>query len=181
MNWMNQLGGLLGQYEGVDPNQAPPSVYDDFDQFSQAAPPSALAQGLAEAFRSNQTPPFAQMLGSLFGQSSGYQRAGILNTLISTLGPSLVAQFLAQRGASSLAGLLGSGQREVTPEQAAQVPPEAVQELAEHAEKKDPSIIDTLSGFYAQHPTLIKSLGAAALAVALSKFSQGQRGFGGGA
>ncbi|HZS04202.1 MAG TPA: hypothetical protein VFD58_05150 [Blastocatellia bacterium] len=181
MNWMNQLGGLLGQYSGVNPNQAPDTVYDDFDRFAQAAPPSALAEGLAEAFRSDQTPPFSNMLGQLFGQSSGYQRAGILNTLIATLGPTLVAQFLSQKGAGALAGQLSGGQREVTPQQAEQVPPDVVQEIAAHAEQTDPSVIDRLSSFYAQHPTLVKSLGAAALAVALSRFSQGQRSTGGGA
>src|SRR5215211_2768898 len=97
-NWLNQLGGVL-------------------DQFTQLAPQSALAGGFAEAFRSDQTPPFGQMLGQLFGQSGGYQRAGILNTLISTLGPTLVAQLLSRRGVSGLGGLLSGGQSEVTPEQ----------------------------------------------------------------
>ena len=83
MDWMNQIGGLLQQYSGAQPEQAPDTVEDDFDQFTQAAPESALADGLSAAFRSEQTPPFGQMLGQMFGQSSGTQRAGILNTLIS--------------------------------------------------------------------------------------------------
>jgi hypothetical protein len=143
---------------------------------AQTAPKSALADGLAAAFRSDQTPAFGQMLGQLFGQSNNQQRAGILNTLISTLGPTLVAQFLSRGGASGLAGLLGGGQAEVTPEQAAQVSPQAVQEIAAEAEQKDPSVIDTLSHFYAQHPTLIKTLGAGALTIALAKIAQRQYG-----
>jgi hypothetical protein len=147
----------------------------DFDQFTQAAPQSVLADGIAAAFRSNQTPPFGQMLGQLFGQSNGTQRASILNTLISTLGPTVIAQVLANRGASGLAGLLSGGQREVTPEMAEQVPAEAVQELAAQAEQKDPSIIDMASNFYAEHPTLVKGLGAAALTIALAKVASNQQ------
>ena len=171
-NWINQVGDLLGQYGGVAAQRAPDTVYEDFDQLAQTAPQSALADGLAEAFRSDRTPPFGQMLGQLFGQSSGYQRANILNTLIATLGPTLVAQLLSRRGASGLAGLLGGGQSQITPEQAEQVPPEAVQEIAAQAEKQDPSVIDRMSEFYAEHPTLIKTLGSVALTLALAKISQ---------
>ena len=174
MNWMNELGGLLEQYTGAGTAQAPDTVHDDFDQVAQSAPQSALADGLAEAFRSDQTPAFGSMLGKLFGQSNGTQRSSILNTLLATLGPTLVAQFFSRRGASGLGGLLSGGQTSVTPEQAEQIPPETVEELAAHAEQKDPSIIDRISGFYAEHPTLIKSLGGAALAIALSKIAQSQ-------
>lgn len=169
MGWMDQLGGLLQQYAGA---QTPTDeVHDHFDQFSQAAPSSAVADGLAAAFRSDATPPFGQMLGQLFGQSNGQQRAGILNTLIATLGPTIAAQVLQRGGASGLAGLLGGGQTQVSPDVAAQVSPEAVAELAAHAEQHDPSIIDQVSGFYAQHPTLVKSLGAAALTIAMAKIA----------
>ena len=174
MNWINQLGGMLEQYTGAGASQAPSTVHEDFDQFTQVAPTGALADGLSAAFRSDQTPEFGQMIGNLFGQSNGHQRAGILNTLISTLGPQLVGQLLARRGASALGGLLSGGRREITPEEAQQVPPEAVQEIAAQAEQKDPSIIDTLSNFYAEHPTLIKTLGGAALAIALATVAQRQ-------
>lgn len=177
MDWMNQIGGLLQQYQGAKPNQAPDTVEDDFDQFSQNAPPSALADGLAAAFRSEQTPPFGQMLSQLFNQSSGQQRAGILNTLISTLGPTLVSQVLSRSGGGSgLAGLLGGGQQEITPEQAEQVSPEALQRIAEQAANQDPSIVDRVSDFYARQPTAVKTLGAAALTIALAKIAQRQYG-----
>ncbi|HEX8138316.1 MAG TPA: hypothetical protein VF544_12050 [Pyrinomonadaceae bacterium] len=175
MDWMNQLSGILQQYSGAQATQAPDTVHDDFDQLAQTAPQSALADGLAAAFRSNQTPAFGQMVAQLFANAGGQQRAGILNTLISTLGPTIAAQLFSQGGASGLAGLLSGGQREVTPEQAAQVSPEAVRTLAEQAETKDPSIIDQLSNFYAEHPTLVKTLGAAALTIALAKLAERQQ------
>lgn len=170
MDWMNQIGGMLQNYMG---GQAGGDVHGDFDQVAQHAPNDMLADGLAAAFRSNQTPPFGQMLGQLFGQSSGEQRASILNTLISYAGPTIAAQVLQRSGASGLAGLLGGGgQQEITPEQAQDVSPDAVQELAQHAEQKDPSVIDTISNIYAQHPTLVKTLGAAALSIVMAKMAQ---------
>ena len=176
MDWMGQLGGLLQQYGGANANQAPPNVHDDFDQVAQAAPQDAISDALSTAFRSDQTPPFGDMLGQLFQQSGGQQKASILNTLIRTLGPALVSQILARRGAGGLAGMLGGGQTEVTPELAEKIPDEAVQDIAAQAEQRDPSIIDQLSNIYAQHPTLIKTLGGAALPIALAKIAQRQYG-----
>ncbi|HYY43027.1 MAG TPA: hypothetical protein VE775_09865 [Pyrinomonadaceae bacterium] len=173
MSWMDQIGGLLQQYTGAAQGQAPNEVHDHFDQVAQTAPPSVLANGLAAAFRSDQTPAFGQMLGQMFGQSNNQQRAGILNTLVGALGPTVVSQVLQRQGASGLAGLLGGGQAHVSPDAAAQVSPEAVAELAAHAEQKDPSIIDTVSNFYAEHPTLVKGLGAAALGIAMSRIASG--------
>ena len=105
------------------------------------------------------------MLSGLFGQSNGDQRAGILNMLVSSAGPGL---------ASGVLGPLAGGNSQVTPQQASQVSPESVQQLAEHAQRNDPSIIDQASNFYAQHPTVVKALGAGALAMIMSHISQRQ-------
>jgi len=51
------------------------------------------------------------------------------------------------------------------------VPADAVQELAKHAQRNDPSIIDRASNFYAQHPTLVQALGAGSLALIMSHMS----------
>lgn len=175
MDWMNQLSGLLEQYNGAQPSQAPDTVHDDFDQLAQTAPQSALAEGLAAAFRSDQTPAFGQMVAQLFANAGGQQRASILNTLISALGPTLLSQLLSRGGVGGgLSDLLRGGQREVTPDQAEQISPDAVAQIAEQAEQKDPSIIDRVSDFYSAHPTLVKSLGAAALTIALAQIAQRQ-------
>ena len=182
MDWMNQLGGILQQYTGAAAAPAPSNVQDDFDQITQGAPRPALADGIAAAFRSEQTPDFGQMAAQLFSNSSGQQRAGILNTLLRVAGPMILSQVLSRRansnggGLSSLIGLLNGGQQtEVTPEQAQQIPAEAVREIAAQAEKQDPSVIDQVSNFYAEHPTLVKTLGAAALTIALSQIAQRQQ------
>jgi hypothetical protein len=179
MNWMDQIGGILQQYSGASPQSAPAQVHDDFDQFAQAAPPPAVADGLAAAFRDEQTPPFPQMLGQLFGRSDAPQRASILNTLVSTLGPPVVSLILSGGGggAAGLGGLLGGllgGQQEVSHEVARQVPPEAVEQMAHQAEQRDPSVIDQISNIYAEHPQLVKTLGGAALTIALAKIASRQ-------
>ncbi len=40
--------------------------------------------------------------------------------------------------------------------------------MAAHAEQHDPGIVDRVGGYYAEHPKLFKTLGSAALAVALA-------------
>jgi hypothetical protein len=131
----------------------------NFDEVAQHAPPEAVADGLAHAFRSDQTPAFPQMVGNLFGRSDPNQRAGLLNRLLGAVGPGALSGL-----PGALGGLLGSGQ--VRPEQAAQVSPKDVEEIAAHAEKQDPSVIDQVSSFYAKHPQVVQALGGLALAIA---------------
>ncbi len=180
MDWVNQLSGVLQQYTGTAAAPARLNVQDDFDQIAQSAPQPDLADGIAAAFRSEQTPEFGQMAGQLFSKSTGEQQAGILNTLINAAGPMILSQVLSrQEGANTsgklfnLINLLRSGQQsEITPEQALEIRASAVQEIASQAAKKDPSVIDQVSRFYAAHPALVKTLGSAALSIALSKIAQ---------
>ena len=92
---------------------------------------------------------------------------------MSSVGPGALAQLAG--GGASCASLLGGGATQVTPEQAQNISPELVQQLANHAEKADPSIVDKASAFYAQHTTLVKTLGGAALSIALAKVAECQR------
>jgi hypothetical protein len=170
------IGRILGQYTGAASAQPPEQVEQDFDQVAQNAPQQELQQGLTEAFRSDQTPPFGQMVGQLFGQSDNQQRTGMLNQLLGGVGPSVLGSLLGGGALGSLGGLLNqnSGRQptELTPQQAQQFTPEHVQEIASRAEQDNPGIIEKMSSFYAQNPTLIKTLGGAALAIVLGKMSQ---------
>lgn len=156
------IASMLRSYAGADAS-APP-VQQDFEQATQHAPAEHLASGLTAAFQSNQTPPSPQMVSQLFGQSNGQQRAGILGQLLSTAGPTLGGGLLQQ-----FSGLFHG---DVTPEQAQQVSPEAIQQLAAHAQQRDPSIVERAGSFYAQHPQLVQALGAGALALIMSHLSQ---------
>jgi len=171
MGLLDNLGDLLKQATSGSATEA--DVHKAYDQVATGASQGQLADGLAHAFNSDQTPPFEQMVSGLFTQSGPDQKAGILNKILGSLGPGGVTQALGAGGLGALAGTLTGGT--LTPQQAQQIPPDAVQVLAQQAAKKDPSIVDAAAGFYAQHPTLIKAIGAGALALMMSKISQGRR------
>ncbi len=175
MGWVNELSQVLQKYSGekAQAAEAPQdsAPHQDFDKVAQAAPRSALADAISEAFRSNSTPPFAEMIAHLFTQSSGEQKAGILNRLLSSGGPDFLTQAAGTGMLAKLAETLGASQQ-VTPEKAQQVAPEAVKQLADRVQHANPSIIEMAGEFYAQHPALVKTLGAGALALAMSKMSR---------
>jgi hypothetical protein len=169
MGILDSLSDVLKNYSGGQ-TQNTANAAEHFDQVAQVAPRSVIAEGLAAAFRSDKTPAFGNLVGNLFSQSSGEQKAGILNQLLASAGPGVLAQLAG--GATSLPRSAG---QQITPDQAQAVSPEVVQQLATHAEKSDPSIVDKASAFYAQHSTLVKTLGGAALTIALAKVAERQR------
>jgi len=167
MNWMDTVGGLLQQYSGQQANAADAEAH--FDQVSNAVPSSTLSGALSDMFRSSDTPPFAQLAAQMFGNANGSQKASVLNELLSAAGP-MLPSILGSAGLGALASRFGTG-GSITPEQAEQIPPEAVQQMEQHVEQHDPSIVDRLGSIYSEHPTLIKTLGSAALAVTLAKLA----------
>lgn len=136
-----------------------------FSQVAQGVPGNVLASGLAAAFRSDQTPDIGQMVGQLFGNSNPQQQAGMLNQILATLGPAAAATL----GGGVLGKVMTPGSTQVTPEQASQLSPQQVQEVVDHAHQSNPGVADELASFYAQHSGLIKTLGGAALAIAMVK------------
>ncbi len=161
MSLFDQLGGLLQQYTNGGRPANDQDALNHYQQAAQQASPSVLAGALSSVFRSPSTGTFGQNVSSMFGQSDPSQRAGILNQILASAGPSVLA---------SLG--LGQGTTQVTPQQAQQISPAAVEQAANHAERQDPSIIDRASQFYAQHPTLVQALGAGAAVLAMQHMSQ---------
>ena len=202
MAFGSDFGRILDQYSDASAQQAPPQqVEQDFDEVSRQADPGMLEHGITQAFRSDQTPPFGNMMGQMFGQADSGQRAGMLNQLIGALGPAVLGSLLGGRGGmgnignagnagggmgglgGGLGGLLGSllgggglsqgaTPPQITPQDAEKLSPEEVQELASRAEQEHPGIIDQMSRYYAQNPQLFKALGGAALAIALGQIAQ---------
>ena len=136
-----------------------------FDQVAQAVPSNVLADGLAHAFRSDQTPDIGAMVGQMFGNSNGQQQAGMLNQILATLGPAAAASLAG----GTLGGIMSPGSNQITPAQATQLSPQQVQDVVQQAHQINPGIADQLAAFYAQHSGVIKTLGGAALAIAVAK------------
>lgn len=154
------LSDLLQQLTGIGGNPA-----DHFDRVAQQASPDELGRGVAAAMRSDDTPSFSSMIGQTFGQASPTQQAGLLNQILASVGPAA----LSGLAGGALGRLLGPGTTQVTPEQASQLSPAQVTEIAAHAEQAQPGIVDQVGQFYAQHSGLIKMLGGAVLLATLSK------------
>ena len=167
------LAGLLEQYLGSGGGQVADNAADHFHQVAQNVSPDVLSHGLAAAFKSDQTPPFGEMVAQLFAQGNPQQQAGMLTQLLGSLGPAALA---ALTNSGVLAGLQAQGgspgSGAITAEQVSQVTLEQVQAIASHAEQHSPGIIDKMSGFYAEHPGLVKTLGGAALSIALAKIAE---------
>lgn len=62
---------ILDRYDARDGRSVPDTVEDDFDQVAPGVPPDALSDGLAAAFRADETPEFARALST-----SGRTRRG---------------------------------------------------------------------------------------------------------
>ena len=169
MGWADGLGQVLQNVLGGKASDA--DVHSAFDKVAGAAPHGELAQGLSHVFNSDQTPPFEQMVGGLFGKSSPDQKAGMLNQMISALGPSAGNVLGGVGGLGGLAAVLQGGGT-VTPAQAQEVSPAAVEAMAKKAQQTNPSIVDSISGFYAKNPQLVKAIGVGALAMLMSKLSK---------
>lgn len=168
MTWLNVLSELAERYGGNATQTGTENTHEDFQQVVQAAPRDVVANGIAQMFRSDQTPAFPDMVSNLFDQSNPNQRAGLLNELLSSVGPGALA---ALPGLGNLAGLFGDSGKN-TEMLATQMSPGQVQQLATHAQNQDPSVIDRVSGFYSQHPGLMKAVGGLALSIAMKHMTK---------
>ncbi len=168
MSFLSSMGGLGDLLQKISSGNAAP--HEHFDQVAQAAPQSSLAAGIASALGSGGTGQFAQMATQLFTNGNGDQKSTMINSLLATAGPAVLSQLGGSGG--GLASLLGGGASSVTPEQAANISPQAVQELAAKVHQADPSIVDKLGQAYSAHPDLFKTLGAAAMSIAVAKIAE---------
>jgi hypothetical protein len=147
MGWMD----VLSRYRN-SPDTMPPTVNDDFDSIAREVPRHDLSDGLEEAFRSEQTPPFEQMVRQLFEHSDPDQRAGALNRIRDAL-----------------------GRHDVTPEEANSVDPKEVETMAAQAARNSPNIMQRIAQFYAEHPQVVQVLGQAALGIAMNRMAMRRR------
>lgn len=94
------------------------------------------------------------------------------------MGPIVLSTLVSSVSGAAIANLLGKSATTAAPitsGHASQLKPEQAQQMADHAQQNNPSIVDHMSDFYAQHAGLIKALGGAALAIALAKMANGSK------
>lgn len=141
------------------------SADQHFDAVAAQAPADVLGKGLGAAFKSDQTPDIGSMVGQLFSGSNGSQQAGMLNQVLATLGPSA----LTALAGGVMGRMMTPGSTQITPAQASQLSPQQVQDIVNEAHQQSPGLADQLGNFYAEHASLLKTLGGAALAIAMVK------------
>ena len=162
---------ILGRYSGERRRALPHfEVEHDFEKVVAETAPDALQDGIAEAFRSDETPAFEEMVAQLFENSEPRIRAGLLDNLLAGLGPNAL-------GAATGGGLADVWRRyvagaRVAPDRAARVDSTEVQEVARQARKQNPGVLERVSRFYARHPEVVRTLGNVAMGVALSRIAR---------
>ena len=164
----SEVGNLLQQILRAGAGPVPTPAQDQFHQVALSAAPDALSRGLAAAFNSDQTPAFGEMVAHMFGQANPEQKTGIVNRLLAGIGPAAIA-VLSQVGLKGIVGQGNAAPPNLSTEQAGQLSTGQVRQIATQAQSANPGIVESMSNFYAQHPVLVKSLGAAALAIILGK------------
>jgi hypothetical protein len=167
MRWVDQMGGVLLEYAHPQRNQLFPTIKDHFSKLVDHAPKQAIATGLAAVFRAEDTPAFAQMVVDLFEHSDALRRAGVLTVLV---------PYVSQESQNVLAdgGLFGfpPGPMRVLPDRMMDVSPEAVFLLATEAERRHRSgTIAVVSAFYAEHPAVLRHLGAHTLSLIMTSIA----------
>ena len=166
------LTDILKQYA-----DRPTDTHTDFDEVARQVPSDVLGSGIAQAFRSEQTPAFGNMMGSLFGGSNPQQRAGVLGQLLRSVAPAVLSSIAGGALGRFAQGMQGAGGAQqatpapISPSEIEQITPEQVTQIAGAAEKADPSVLDKMGSYYAQHPELVKVLGGTALAIALGQMA----------
>ena len=164
---------VLNQYQ--DPSAVPPmNVEEDFKAVAREAHADDLGAGLEQAFRSDDTPPFENMVGQLFQHSGPDQRAGLVNQLVNGLGPSATGML----GGGMLGNIIRraiENRQPVTPRDVQGVPQSEVESATAEAARNNPSIIQRVSRFYAEHPQVVQMLGQAALSIAMTQMAQRRR------
>jgi hypothetical protein len=167
MGLLDQVKNVLAQY--TSGAASPQDAAAHFDQVAQAADPATLAQGVSAVMHSDQTPPFAQIVSQLFTSATPDQKTAMLNTLLASAPANL-------RG--EISGMMpgAGGSTAVTATQAASTSSDTVAKIAQRLHDQGPGVVDKMSSFYAQHPTLVKTLGSAAMIIAMRKIAEAHQG-----
>ena len=173
---------ILNQYAQQN-DRPPPEVFDDFDRISQEVSEDDLSHGLEQAFQSDATPPFEQMVGQLYDNSDEDTRAGLLNEILGSLGHGGGGALASGLGGGLAGGVLGGvlrrmGDRQprISPNEVRQIPSRDIEVAAAEAARQNPGIVQNISRFYARHPQLVHTLGQAALGILMSGMARRRRG-----
>ena len=152
MSLFDQLGPLLQRYAGGQAAATDAEAHNHYDQITAAVPPHDLAPSIGPALTTLSPTDVRDGVSASAAQMTPQQRGSMVGGILEGLGPQ-VTSVLASLGLNpSLAQNPGSA----TPADAGA--------LAAHVQQERPEIFNQAMAFYAQHPVLVKTLGAVAIA-----------------
>ena len=160
MSFLDQLGPLLQQYAGGQAAATDAEAHAHYDQITAAIPPHELAPAIGPALTTLSPQDLRERVAASAAQMSAPQRATLVQTMLSGLGPN-VANILATLGLNP--ALIDD------PAQATGADAGAI---AAHVQQERPEIFNKAMAVYAQHPMLVKMLGAVAIAKIAQQLTQ---------
>ena len=152
MSLLDQLSGVLSNVMGG--NLSDQQAGEHYDQIHNSVPQNQLAAAIGPALASLGGGQVQQSVTNSATQMDPQQRGNMMQTLLEGLG-----------GGGNLGGLLSqlgiSPSVQTDPQTAS---PDDLGKLAAHAQANNPDVFHEAMSFYSAHPTLVKALGAAAIA-----------------
>jgi hypothetical protein len=152
MNFLDQLGPLLQQYAGGRAAATDAEAHAHYDQITAAVPPHELAPVIGPALTTLSPQDLRERVTASAAQMSPSQRGSLVQTIVAGLGPN-VASVLASLGLDP--GLAQHPANATGADAGA---------LAAHVQQARPDIFNEAMAVFAQHPALVKMLGAVAIA-----------------
>lgn len=173
MNRDNDVSAVLQQYAAETGVHSVQKVEQDFVAIAQQVPADDVTGGLVQAMHSEQTPPFDELMRQSFERADAGQRVAMLKRVLDGASPQVLRPLID----NSMLHLAGDDERAmasvyVDDAVAGMLSPELFQQVAHEAAVQDPSIIARMSELYAVDPDAGRTLGGAALSVALGKIAE---------
>jgi hypothetical protein len=163
MSFFDSIGGLLNQYIGGNAAASTEEAHQHYDQVTSAVPSGVLGSAIGPALSSLAVEEIQQHIFNSASQMSPAQRGGFVQSIMGGLASSggNVSSILSQLGISpSVAD---------NPQDAS---PEDVAALAAHTQQNSPDVFHRAMEFYAEHPTLVKAMGAAAVSAIIYEIAR---------
>lgn len=152
MSLLDQIGPLLRQYAGGNAAATDAEAHAHYDQITAAVPPHQLAPAIGPALTTLPPDDVRDRVSASAAQMNAPQRGSLVQSILAGLGPQ----------ASSVLSSLGLSPSLATNPTSAS--PADAGALAAHVQQERPEIFNQAMAFYAQHPMLVKTLGAVAIA-----------------
>lgn len=133
-----------------------------------------MREALVENFRAGRLPPLPEAMATVYERAGESQRAALLSTLLTSVGPLALAVLAAGRFAKYMSRERWADVA-VPLEEARSVTGSQVTELARYAEQSNPDVVSQVSAWLAIHPGVLVALGAGALTVLLTYIAERRR------